>query len=116
MPSISALTGQTVTTEMIKPFWTLSTWLDVQSGSDSRLACSTTNNCKVVYSWWYTPIWYYLSPPIMYHGMDVNLYMNPTNAPDYKRADQMAADIRLEGIRFLNTDYTVDWNMQKNKV
>lgn len=115
MPSVTALSGETVSLDQLKPFWSMTTWLDVQSGND-RLSCKDSNNCRVLYSWWYTPIWYYLSPPIMYHGQDVNLYMDPKNAPDYKRADQMAADIRLGGIRFLNTDYTVGYNMGKNNL
>lgn len=52
----------------------------------------------------------------MYHGMDVSLYINPMNAPGYKRADQMAADITLDGYRFLTTDYTTVYNMGKNSV
>ena len=115
MPSVPDLTGQTVSYEKLKAFGSVSSWLEVQTGSD-RLVCKDSNACKVVYSWGYTPIWYYLSPPIMYHGMNVSLYMDPKNAPNYKRSDQLAADIRLAGIRFLTTAYDENFNMSKNKI
>ena len=50
----------------------------------------------------------------MYSGIDVTLAINPMNAPNYKRADQMAADIRIGGIRFLDEDYTTDFGLSKN--
>lgn len=52
----------------------------------------------------------------MYHGSDVSVYVDAKNAPNYKRSDQMAADITLGGIRFLTTDYTTDWSMPKNSL
>ena len=49
------------------------------------------------YSWEYTPIWYHLSSPIMYTGMEISLLMNPKNAPIYKKDDQRAAEFRING-------------------
>ena len=66
------------------------------------------------YKWDHTPIWYYLSSPIMYHGKDVSLYLNPKKAPSYKLEDKMAIDITLEGKRFLTEDYDVNWNLSAN--
>ena len=45
------------------------------------------DDCAVKYAWATTPIWYYLSPPTMYSGIDVTLAINPMNAPNYKRSD-----------------------------
>ena len=112
---MAALVGEGASDADFKGFDAVTTYMDVVSGEDT-LKCATTNNCRVTYRWSYTPMFYYLSPPIMYHGMDVNLYINPTNAPGYKRADQMAADITLDGYRFLTTDYTTDYNLSKNKL
>jgi len=99
----------------MKAFDSLSTELDITSGNN-QIWCKTRSYCSVTYRWSYTPIWYYLSSPIMYHGMDVSLRFNPMAATDYKRADQMFADIRLEGIRFLTTDYTEGWAARKNSI
>lgn len=70
--------------------------LTVHNGAET-LACESASNCQVKYKWDHTPIWYYLSSPIMYHGKDVSLYLNPRKAPSYKLDDKMAIDITLEG-------------------
>ena len=98
----------------MKAFDSLSTELDINSGNN-QIWCKTRSYCSVTYRWSYTPIWYGLSSPIMYHGMDVSLRFNPMAATDYKRSDQMFADIRLEGVRFLTTEYSTGWNAQKWK-
>ena len=71
-------------------------------------------DCTVKYSWWQTPIWYYLSPPTMYHGADVALAFSPKGAQDYKRSDQMAVDIKLNGHRFLKEEYTPEDRLNKD--
>ena len=35
---------------------------------NNKLTCSTTNDCRIVPHWSYTPIWYGLSPPVVYPG------------------------------------------------
>ena len=34
----------------------------------NTLTCASTNNCRIVPHWSYTPIWYGLSPPVVYPG------------------------------------------------
>ena len=111
LPSAEDLTQSKVTMDEFKAWNEFSATVSVQSGADT-LECSTATNCKVTYKWSHTPLWYYLSSPIMYSGKDVSVYLNPRAGPSFKMADKMAADITLEGTRFLTTDYTVDWNMQ----
>jgi hypothetical protein len=35
---------------------------------------------QIVYSWDSTPVWYHLTSPVMYAGMDVTLLLNPKTA------------------------------------
>ena len=79
-----------------KSFDVVKTTLAIKNGN-KELTCANAGNCGVNYKWSHTPIWYYLSSPIMYSGMDVSLYLNPRVAPNHKLADKMAADITLEG-------------------
>ena len=94
-----------------KAFDYISTTLDIQSGAD-RLFCKNSSNCRVTYKWSHTPIWYYLSSPIMYHGQHVSLYLNPMAAPKYKAEDEMFADIRLDTFRFTTESYTTENNLK----
>ncbi len=54
-----------------------------------------------------------MAPPVLYEGAEAVLVMNPRSATDYKRADMMAADIRLNGARFLNDEYKENFKMSK---
>ncbi len=49
------------------------------TGSVSTLHCGTTSNCKIVYQKNYSPILYYLSPPVVYQGSEVDCWFNPRN-------------------------------------
>lgn len=114
MPSVPDFIDQAaINMETVKAFDSIETFVDVEN-ADRRLTCEKSNNCRVTYRWSHTPIVYYLSSPIMYSGMNVSLYMNPRKGPDYKRADDLPADIQIEGFRFLTEDYTTDSNFGKD--
>lgn len=115
LPSASDLTGGTVPMDAFKAWDGFSATLSVDSGAEV-LTCGTASACKVSYKWSHTPLWYYLSSPVMYSGKDVSLYLDPRAAPGFKLADKMAVDITLEDTRFLTTDYSVDWNLSANKL
>ena len=34
----------------------------------NKLSCANTNSCRIIPHWSYTPIWYGLSPPVVYPG------------------------------------------------
>ena len=53
----------------------------------NELSCAVVDNCKVRYSWDYTPIIKYVTPSIVYPGMAVSVGVNPKLAPDYKMAN-----------------------------
>ena len=106
LPAAHTMLGDWTTAEDMKRLDQLETYLSVQSGNNT-LSCKNKPSCKVMYRWAYTPIIYYLTSPVMYHGQRVDLYFNPMAAPDYKRSDQYFADLRLNGVRFLTEDYGV---------
>ena len=115
LPDVPTLIDQAaVNMETVKAFDSITTYLDVETASE-KLMCAVTNNCRVTYRWSHTPIVYFLSSPIMYAGMDVNLYLNPMAAPGFKLEDDMAADIRLNTERFLTEDYDTTFNLGSNK-
>ena len=61
------------------------------------LVCSNAGSCLVRYDWDYTPLLYYMSPPVMYPGMSVTAAVNPKATMNYKSAMYMAAEIRIDG-------------------
>ena len=75
-----------VTLNDLKRLNTMQMELKVQSGSN-MLKCKNQSLCTVIYNWRYTPILYYVSNPIMYHGMETSILYNPMGAPEYKRDD-----------------------------
>ena len=86
-PSAYDLVGRRLDMDALKSFDHINTHIEVDSGDDTLVCGSRMADCTVKYSWWQTPIWYYLSPPTMYHGADVALAFSPKGAQDYKRSD-----------------------------
>ena len=108
IPSAVDMINSSVTINDLKGIEILFTKLKVQSGSD-LLFCKEKEQCKVNYRWDFTPILYYVSNPIMYHGMNTSIYFDSKEAFKYKRDDKDFADVRLGGKRFLTADYTPEW-------
>ena len=76
----------------------------VQTESGKSLTCG--NNCRIRYSWDYTPIIYWLTPAVVYPGMLVSVAMNAKNAPTYKSPNQYPVDIRIDDVSLdLNETY-----------
>ena len=44
------------------------------------LKCVLASNCKITYSRAYTPILYYISPPVVYNGSQVAFWVDPRYA------------------------------------
>ena len=76
IPSAVDMINGSVTINDLKSIEVLPTKLKVQSGSD-LLSCKKHYRCRVNYNWGFTPILYYVSNPIMYHGMNTSIYVNP---------------------------------------
>jgi len=115
LPSLPDLIGGSVDYYSLKAVCTVATKAEIISGADV-LYCKTTAYCTLTYRWSHTPVFYYLTNPIMFTGMEVSLILNPFAAPSRKATNELAADIRLDGFRFLTDDYTTDWNMGQNSL
>jgi hypothetical protein len=79
---------------------------------EHELTCRRYDNCKVEYSWQYTPIISYLVPAIVYPGMTVSVGINPMKAPVYKKDTHLPIDLRMDGTSFdLSALYDSDSNL-----
>ena len=76
---------------------------NVESGT--TVACDNADKCEISYSWEYTPICYHMSPPVVYPGQKTNIYINPMNAPNYKKSDDLPIHIKLDGTRLDMSEY-----------
>jgi hypothetical protein len=56
-----------LTEDWFNQFDAMSMYAEIMSG-DNKLTCGTTNDCRIVPHWSYTPIWYGLSPAVVYPG------------------------------------------------
>lgn len=63
---------------------------------ENTLSCSGTN-CNVNYRWDYTPIVYYVTPAVVFPGIETTIVTNPRNGPNTRREGQQAADFRIDG-------------------
>lgn len=72
------------------------------SSTGRKLTCG--NNCKVRYTWSYTPIIHYIVPSVVYPGMQIAVGINPKNAPNYKKSDQTPFQMRLDGTSLIFGD------------
>ena len=81
------------------------------------LGCVPARNCFVSYSWDYTPIIHYVTPPIVYPGMAVSVGVDPQWAPDYKKEGQPPIDVRIDGVGLNFTEtYDEESNLNKKKL
>jgi len=56
------------------------------SSKGTKFTCGS-DNCRVRYSWSYTPVIHYVVPAVVYPGMTISVGINPKNAPNYKKDD-----------------------------
>jgi hypothetical protein len=63
----------------------------------ASLVCAEASRCLVRYNWDYTPLLYYMSPPVMVPGMIVTAAVNAMRTMDYKQGDVHAAEVRIDG-------------------
>jgi len=78
LPSIDKLFGQPMS--FFDKYWDLEFTLSIlaqNNGAESRLSCSTKSKCYVKYRRHYTPVVYYLSPPVVYYGSEVEIWFDP---------------------------------------
>lgn len=104
-----------MTQEQLRLYDSINTELQVDvtkedTGLTHSYVCDhPSSDCNVNYSWDYTPIVWFASPPVVYHGLTSSVYLNPKNAPNYKGDRHMAVEIRLDGT-FLDTFEHLDFD------
>jgi len=57
------------------------------------LHCTSSNNCRVVFSRWYTPILRYITPPVVYQDAPVELVFDPKNLMNKVRTGLTSDDM-----------------------
>lgn len=50
---------------------------ETQSSKIFKCPSGTPEKCRVTMSRWYTPVLYYLQPPVMYYGSETAFYVDP---------------------------------------
>ena len=86
------------TIDSFKAFDNVISHVQIDVAADkTTLACGTTSKCEFRYQWSFTPVIYRLQPPVVYPGQTASLVIDPREAPNYKRAADMAIDIKIDG-------------------
>jgi hypothetical protein len=94
------------TMENFKAFETVKLTAEIENlQGGNTVACDNPANCEVSYSWDYTPIWYLMSPSVLYPGIKANLYVNPMKAPNYKVSTDLPIHVKLDGTRLDVSEY-----------
>jgi hypothetical protein len=73
----------------------------VRTGNGQEvLACPTEKSCRIRPSWGWTPIWYGMSPPVLYPGQLATMIVNPAKAPAHQFVSTFIhmIDIKLDDI------------------
>ena len=56
---------------------------DISTGDDT-LRCSSTNSCKIFPCWTYTPLFYGITPSVVYPGQKVTYIVDPKASTNYQ--------------------------------
>jgi hypothetical protein len=79
LPSVDELLG--VPMNFLDEYQSLTVYVSVlvQDPVDgpTRLECKVGTNCKIVFQRSYTPVLYYISPPVVYYGSYTELWFDP---------------------------------------
>ena len=91
--------------QMFKPFSEVKMNLEVDTGKGGMLTCGSASKCDVKYRWDYTPLWTEMSPKVIIPGMSTTLFVKAERAMEFKRADELPLDWRLDGKAVDMTNY-----------
>ena len=79
--------------------------LEVDNGNDETLVCASSSKCNVKYRWDYTPNWYEMMPKVLYPGIMTTLKVHPRSTMNYRKANTLPFDWRLDGTAVDMTGY-----------
>lgn len=97
LPGLDELIGVPMT--YLSGYMSMTFTLSVISNSElgeETLECGNTNNCKINFYRDYTPVLYYLSPPIVYYESTTEFWFDPRSATDLIR------DLENDEMHFIN--------------
>jgi hypothetical protein len=80
LPSLDKLIG--VPMSYLSGYHTMDFTLSVVADNElgpQELKCATKNNCKITYRRHYTPVLYYIKPPVVYYESMVEVWFDPRN-------------------------------------
>ena len=75
--------------------FTLSVIADNELGPQT-LECGSSWKCKITYRRHYTPVLYYIKPPIVYYESQVEVWFDP------RSTDDLISDLENDEMRFIN--------------
>jgi hypothetical protein len=75
--------------------FTLSVVADNELGPET-LTCSSASKCKITYRRHYTPVLYYIKPPIVYYESYVEMWFDPRSTAN------LVSDLESDEMRFIN--------------
>ena len=105
----------TLTSNTMKSLDDIQFELEVDNGEGQVLGCPKASLCTVTYDWSYTPIWYYISPQVIYPGSPVTLKVNPYYTTYNKGSNEFPIDFRIDDINVdLSGSYDSDSTLSTN--
>lgn len=63
--------------DFLAPYDSMTFTLSIQTPTGTRLECTNSENCKIVYFKQYTPRMHYISPPVVYFESYTQLWFDP---------------------------------------
>lgn len=113
-PLASMIPGTTI--DSFKAFDSVTSSVEIIASGATHI-CAKASRCTFRNLWSYTPIIYYLSPPVVYPGQVTTMAINPMNAPQFKKLYDMAIDIKIDGENFDFEDLLgMDDTLSRNRV
>jgi hypothetical protein len=98
LPTMQELFG--LKREDFDNFWSMKFIVSIQyteeDGTVVKAACANAAKCTIKYSKSYTPMIYYMSPPIVYKGSETDVWFNPKNIMN------LIKDLEEEELPFVN--------------
>jgi hypothetical protein len=97
LPALDELIGVPMT--YLSGYQSMTFTLSVESHDElgtETLACRTTNYCKITYYRAYTPVLYYIAPPIVYYESQVDVFFDPRSTTN------LISDLEQDEMHFIN--------------
>lgn len=119
LPALDTLIG--VPMNYLDQYYTMTFYLTVMADDElgqEILECGSQNLCKIVYHRSYSPVLYYIQPPVVYYESYTEVWYDPRSVPDLVQdleTDEMQFVNAKVGPALLDFEFNVDYDDSSSK-